>query len=131
MKNFTVQSGNFTTAGNFSAYDVLGNRIFIHKRVMASKGWTKDADVKFPFFAVMTEKEINPYIDGKPSLNADGTLKMVKREQATSIFTTKEDIINAHVSVNTLDAEIKAAVEKAYSAAGLTTESVNQLADLA
>lgn len=132
MKNFTAQSGAFTTAGNYTAYSSKGERIFVHKRVMQSQGWLKDADVKLPFYAIIDNKEIGQLdANGNPAVNADGTAVLVSRLQALSVFKTKEDLINAQVDDITLDIEVKSAIKASASSAGLTETAINSLLELA
>lgn len=128
MRNFTVQSGGFTNAGNFTAYSALGERVFIHKRVMESQKWSKTEDVKFPFYAIIDTKEIGQLDDaGKPKMNADGTAVLVERLQALSIFANEEALTNAQVDNVTLDIRVKSAIKSSASSAGLTEQAINSL----
>jgi hypothetical protein len=129
MKNFTITSGNFTAIGNFTAYSALGQRIFVHKRIMESQGLTP-ASIKYPLFAIVDTKQIGQLdASGKPAVNADGTPQLVDRDQALSIFLTKAEITQAHVDNSTLDTEINNAIRQA-SSFGLSDASVNALAEL-
>lgn len=128
MRNFTVQSGDFTKAGNFTAYSALGERVFIHKRVMESQKWNKTEDVTFPFYAIIDTKEIGQLDDaGKPKMNADGTAVLVERLQALSIFSSEETLTNAQVDNVTLDIRVKSAIKSSASSAGLTESAINSL----
>ena len=119
MKNFAIHSGNFSANGNFSGYTALGERLFIHKTQMAGLGWTKESDVKFPFYAIGAEREIN-------TRDASGAISDVKamRLQALSIFTTKEALTSAHVDTAVLDVEIKSAIKQTATNAGLSESEV-------
>jgi len=132
MRNFTVQSGGFTNAGNFTAYSALGERVFIHKRVMESQKWTKTEDVKFPFYAIIDTKEIGQLDDaGKPKMNDNGTALLVQRLQALSIFASEESLTNAQVDNVTLDIRVKSAIKSSASSAGLTESAIESLLSVA
>ena len=132
MRNFTVQSGGFTNAGNFTAYSALGERVFIHKRVMESQKWTKTEDVKFPFYAIIDTKEIGQLDDaGKPKMNDNGTALLVQRLQALSIFASVESLTNAQVDNVTLDIRVKSAIKSSASSAGLTESAIESLLSVA
>ena len=129
MRNFTITSGSFTGAGNFTAYNALGERIFVHKRIMESQALSATALPQYPLFAIIDNKMIGQFAeDGHtPLTNADGTPVMVERLQALSIFKTKQALIDAHVDNATLDVEIKSAVSTKATEAGLTKESIDRL----
>jgi hypothetical protein len=128
MRNFTVQTGGFTNAGNFTAYSALGERVFIHKRVMQSQKWAKDSDVTFPFYAIIDTKEIGQLDDaGKPKMNDNGTVLLVERLQALSIFASEESLTNAQVDNVTLDIRVKSAIKSSASSAGLTESAIESL----
>jgi hypothetical protein len=128
MRNFTVQTGGFTNAGNYTAYSALGERVFIHKRVMQSQKWAKDADVTLPFYAIIDTKEIGQLDDaGKPKMNDNGTVLLVERLQALSIFASEESLTNAQVDNVTLDIRVKSAIKSSASSAGLTESAIESL----
>ena len=56
-----------------------------------------------------------------------GKSTLVDRLTATSVFKTREELVNAHVDVATIDIDIKAAIAAKASTAGLTKEAVNAL----
>lgn len=126
MKQTKILAGNFATGegnkGNFSGYNPKGERIFIHKRAMASLGYTKDEDVKFPFFAIVGEREIQ-------TVDADGNLtdEKVMRKQAFSVFKTAEEMTSAYNSEEEFDLQAKVALAKTAKASGLTEEAVKAL----
>jgi len=125
MKQTQIIAGNFAgegSKGNFSGYNAKGQRIFIHKRMMEAHGWSKDGDVKFPFFAIVGEREIQ-------LMDADGNLteEKVFRTQALSVFPTKEAMIEAYNSDAQFELEAKVALGVTAKAAGLTDEAVKQL----
>ena len=120
MKNYVIQSGNFTGKSNFTGYTAKGERLFIHGAQMPAN-MKKVEDVKFPLFAIGAEKTITPWdADGKPETNADGSVKTVARLQAMSVFTSKDALLNAHVEDATLDIEIASAVKVKATSAGLS-----------
>jgi hypothetical protein len=132
MKNFSIHSGNFSANGNFSGYTALGERLFIHKTQMNGLGWSSNADVKFPFYAIGAIKLIGQLdANGQPAVNADGSPLQVERLQALSIFPTKEALTQAHVDTATLDIEIKSAIKQSASSAGLSEYAINSLLELA
>lgn len=102
MRTTTILSGNFATGegqkGNFSAYNSKGERIFIFKQQMEGAGFKETKDLKFPFFALINEREIDTRDD-----SGELTGVMVKRLQATAVFKTKEELVNASIA----DAEIE------------------------
>lgn len=120
IRNFAILSGNFTEAGNFSGYDVFGNRLHIHARQMTTLGWVKNEDVKFPFFAVGDVKQIGQLDEnGDAKLNSDGSAVLIDRLTASSVFTSKQQLIEAHVDVATIDIDINAAIIAKATTAGL------------
>lgn len=127
MKKYAITSGKFTGKGNFTGYDALGNRIHVHQAQMNSLGWAKDADVKFPFFAVGAEKEIGQLDENGAPKMENGVAVLVKRLTATSVFASKADLTSALVDVATLDIEITKAVKATATAAGLTESEVSAL----
>lgn len=133
MKNFAIHSGNFSSGkGNFSGYTALGERIFIHKNQMNGLNWTKQDDVKFPFYAIGAVKQIGQLDENaQPKMNADGTPVLVDRLQALSVFATKDALTSAHVDTATLDIEIKQAVTAQAKSAGLTESAINSLLSVA
>lgn len=132
MRNFSIVSGAFTEAGNFSGYDVFGNRLHIHARQMTALGWAKTEDVKFPFFAVGTIKQIGQLDENnEPKLNVDGSPVSIDRLTATSVFLTKEQLVNAHVDVATIDIDINAAIKAKATTAGLKESDLALLVNAA
>jgi hypothetical protein len=126
MKNISISSGNFTAAGNFTGYNLLGERVHVYKRQMDTLGWKEDKDVKFPFYAVATVKEFQQLgEDGEP------TGETFDRLTATSVFKTEQDIINAHVANASTDAKITKAVRTAIDNLELTEEQIAELANAA
>jgi hypothetical protein len=132
MKNFSIHSGNFSQAGNFTGYTALGESVFIHKAQMNSLGWKENAEVKFPFYAIGGIKLIGQLdANGNPAVNADGTPVQRERVQAFSVFPTKDAMISAHVDTATLDIEVKSAIKQSATSAGLSEQAVNSLLELA
>jgi hypothetical protein len=125
MKTTKITSGKFANAegqkGNFTGYNALGERIFIHKAQMESLGWKTDADVK-PFFALVDTKEIQ-------SRDAEGELTetLVKRLQALSVFKTMEELVDAKNADAKIEIAIRKDLESTVNASGLTQASVDAL----
>lgn len=109
-RNFSIVSGNFTESGNFSGYNALGERLHIHAKQMAGAGITPET-LAFPFFAIGTVKQIGQLDENsEPKLNADGTPVLIDRLTATSVFTTKAALLQAHVDNSMLDSEVSIAI---------------------
>lgn len=125
MKQTLITAGNFAGAdskGNFSGYNPAGQRIFINKKAMESLGWTKDADVKYPFYAIVGEREFNTLDE-----NGEPTDKTFTRLQALSVYGKKEDMITAFNSEAALAIEAKVALATTAKSSGLTEKAVDAL----
>jgi hypothetical protein len=123
MKNYVINDGAFTKAGNFSGYTALGERVHIYKRQMDSLGWSSDNDVEFPFYSIAKLKDIEELdADGKPT----GVI-VDQRLTALSVFKTRDAIKHAHSEASLLDIEIAQEVAKKASEAGLTQSAIDQL----
>jgi len=123
MKNYVINDGAFTKAGNFSGYTALGERVHIYQRQMSSLGWSSDKDVEFPFYAIGKIKDIE-------ELDADGKSTGVVIDQrltALSVFKTRDAIKTAHSESSLLDIEIAQEVAKKASEAGLSQQAIEQL----
>lgn len=130
MKNYVINNGSFTASGNFSGYTALGERVHLFGRQMQALGWAKQEDVKFPFYAIGTMKQIGQLdANGKPMLNADGTPVTSDRLTALSAFKTREEIKQAHADSALLDIEIAQEIRNQASTAGLSEQAVNALAN--
>ena len=130
MKNVKIISGNFSEAGNYSAYDNKGTRFFVNKRIMDNNGWTKDADVTLPFFANVITKAIGQLdANGEPLIDANGVAVTVLRDQVTCIYKTKEALIQDAVDEVSLDIDIQSAIQAHATSAGLSQTRVNALLD--
>ena len=128
MKNVKINSGNFTEAGNFSAYDDEGNRYFVFGRVMENNGWTKNEDVAFPFYAKVVTKPIGQLdANGEPMIDVNGVPVTTLREQITSIYKSRQDLIDNAVDKASLEIEIQSAIQKHATEAGLSQSRVNSL----
>ncbi len=128
MKNYAITSGKFTGKGNFTGYSALGERIHVHAAQMASSGWKKDEDVKFPFYAVGETKQIGQLNENnEPKVDASGVAVLVDRLTATSVFATKDALLEARVEDATLNVEIAAQIGTKAKAAGLSDEAVKEL----
>ena len=130
MKNYVINNGSFTASGNFSGYTALGERVHIFGRQIQALGWSKPEDVKFPFYAIGTVKQIGQLdASGKPMVNADGTPATSDRLTALSAFKTREEIKQAHADSALLDIEIAQEIRNQASTAGLSESAVNALAN--
>lgn len=130
MKQTQINSGKFTAAegskGNFTGYNAKGERIFVNKLQMAGIGCSKDADVKFPFYALIDIKQIN-------TRDEDGVITDVKvdRLQALSVFKTAAELTQAVNADVMLEISAAAELKTAATAAGLNDTAVNSLLALA
>ena len=126
MKTVAIISGNFTENGNFSGYNAAGTRIHISGRTMESAGMKKGDKITFPLYSTVVEREFNVVDEqGKE------TGETFKREQAGSVFTTKQALIEAVNADKVLALEAAADLTAKATAAGLTEEAINALAALA
>ena len=127
-KKVEILSGNFTTAGNYSAYDDEGTRYFVPKRLMEAHGWTTDTEVKTPFFAKAGTRTIGQLdADNQVVVGSDGRPVTVDREQILSIFKTREELILACVNKASLEIEIASAISAKATTAGLTQTQLDAL----
>jgi hypothetical protein len=121
-----IHSGNFSKGdkaqGNFTGYTSDGEKFFINKALLASTGWTKDADVKFPFYAITASKDIQTRDE-----NGELTDTLVKRDQALSIFKSEDDMINAFNSSARMQIKAKVNLAQIATASGLSTSTINSL----
>lgn len=129
-KNYVINNGNFTANGNFSGYTALGDRVHLHKRQMESLGWTKNEDVKFPFYTIATIKQIGQLNDkGQAVMDATTGLPVTQdRLTALSAFKSRDEIKQAHADSRLLDIEIEQEINAQASSAGLTSEAIKALA---
>ena len=130
MKQTQINSGKFTTAegskGNFTGYNAKGERIFINKRQMSSIGVTKDAEVKFPFYALIDTKKITTRDE-----NGEITNVKVDRLQALSVFKTVSELTQAVNADIMLEIAAASELKTVATAAGLNETAVNSLLALA
>lgn len=132
MKNYVINNGSFTASGNFSGYTALGERVHIYGRQMQALGWSKQDDVKFPFYVIGTVKEIGQLgADGKPVTDANGVALTSERLTALSAFKTREEIKQAHADNALLDIEIAQEIRTQASTAGLSESAISALANAA
>jgi hypothetical protein len=120
-KNFVINNGSFTAAGNFSGYTALGERIHVFGRQMEALGWKTNTDVKFPFYAIGQMKPISQLDEAG---NVVGT---TDRLTALSAFKSREEIKQAHADSALLDIEIQQEIKAQASSAGLTDSAINNL----
>ena len=128
MKNVKIESGNFTEAGNFSAYDDEGNRYFVFARVMQNNGWSTNEEVTFPFYAKVVAKAIGQ-LDGNNEAVVDinGVPVTTLRDQITCIYKSRQALIDSAVDKISLEIEIQSAVQAQATSAGLSQTRVNAL----
>lgn len=132
MKNYVINNGSFTASGNFSGYTALGERVHIYGRQMQALGWSKQDDVKFPFYVIGTTKQIGQLgADGKPLTDANGVALTSERLTALSAFKTREEIKQAHADNALLDIEIAQEIRTQASTAGLSESAISALANAA
>lgn len=130
MKNYVINNGAFTANGNFSGYTALGVRVHLHKRQMESLEWTKNEDVKFPFFCIAETKQIGSLdASGKAVVDANGVEITSERLTALSAFKTKQEITQAHADASLLDVEIAQAIKTQATSAGLSDSAIATLAN--
>ena len=128
MKNYVINNGSFTTAGNFSGYTALGERVHFHKRQMDALGWSTNEDVKFPFYVIGDNKEIGQLdADGKAKVDANGQPVLANRLTALSAFKTRDEIKQAHADSKLLDIEIAQEIKAQATTAGRTDEDIKTL----
>ena len=129
MKTTTILSGNFSkgekSLGNFSGYNASGKRVFIFKEQMEGLGFKETKDLKYPFFALMDEREIETRDE-----SGELTGTMVKRTQATAIFKTMEELITAKNSDAIIEIKCASELATVASTAGLTTDQVNAILEV-
>lgn len=121
MKNYVINNGSFTKAGNFSGYTAMGQRVHIYQRQMEALGWSSDKDVSFPFYCIGDIKEIN-------NVDENGAIVgTAERLTALSVFKTREDIKNAHAEDAFLDIEIKQTIAEQATKVGLSEAAIQSL----
>ena len=131
MRNFVINNGSFTANGNFSGYTALGERVHIFGRQMQALGWSKQEDVKFPFYVIGTIKQVGKLgADGQPVLKADGQPDTSDRLTALSTFKTRDEIKQAHADATLLDVEIQKEIHTQAKEAGLNEKQLEMLASV-
>lgn len=122
-----INNGQFTASGNFSGYTVTGVRVHIKKRQMAACNWEENEDVKFPFYCLVEEKEITPFLaDGKTPAS-----EKVMRLTARSVFITVDALAEAKGEKILVDAKENTIIARQATAAGLTDDVINALLSVA
>ncbi len=130
MKNYVINNGAFTANGNFSGYTALGVRVHLHKRQMEALEWTKNEDVKFPFFCIAETKQIGSLdASGNAVVDANGVEITSDRLTALSAFKSKAEITQAHADSALLDVEIAQAIQTQATASGLSESAIATLAN--
>ena len=101
VKFITVNGGNFTDVGNFTAYSINGDECHIPSKVMEGAGVDKNT-IKFPFYVIAKAKTHKWYVDKQGELVRNPTPEQVVSESlveksiidrmtGTIIFKTKEE----------------------------------------
>ena len=124
MKNYVINNGSFTKAGNFSGYTALGQRVHIYQRQMEALGFSTNEEVKdsLPFYCIADLREIQPVDDkGNP------TGEVSERLTALSVFKTRDEIKNAHADAAFLDIEIKQSISEQATKVGLSQSAIDSL----
>ena len=121
MKNYVINNGSFTAAGNFSGYTALGERVHIFSRQMSSLGWSANEDVTFPFYCIGAMKQIDNVDESGAIISSS------ERLTALSVFKTREDIKNAHAESAFLDVEIKKSISEEAAKVGLSQAAIESL----
>lgn len=125
-----ILSGSFTSGegkkGNFTAYNANGERIFVHKNTMESLGLKKNEDVKFPFYAITDDKDIQTRDE-----NGELSGVMVSRLQALSVFKTEDEMLDAFTSSERLAIKAKARVQSVAKDSGLAQSAIDALLSVA
>lgn len=130
MKTATINSGSFSEKGNFTGYsdNVEDGRLFIHAKQMESAGFSKDKEIKYPFYVSVTTRTINPFDEnGEPLTNEDGSLKEVQRVQAGSVFATRERLVQALAEPQLINLEVAKLVNATASTAGISEKQMQSL----
>lgn len=108
-----VASGVWSEKGNFTAKTAYGKTFFVSKRQMAELGYQPNADVKFPFYAVVDTKMIGQLNkDNEPLMDEDGKPVQVPRVEALSVFATLEELQACAIEERTIGADIEIAVQQ-------------------
>ena len=121
MKNYVINNGSFTAAGNFSGYTALGERVHIFARQMESLGWSSVDEVGFPFYAIGDVKQIDNVDENGVVLSSSSRLT------ALSVFKSKNDIVNANAESAFLDVEIKQSISQQAAKVGLSQSAIDSL----
>jgi hypothetical protein len=130
IQKVVIVSGQWSTTGNFSGYDVLGTeRYHIPSRLMTTLGFKQNDVVTMPLFATVVKKSFPARLDANnnPIPNADGTFGIKDRPTVTSLFKTKQDGINAFVDATGFSRDVDAALKEAESAANTKSTTINKL----
>ncbi len=131
MKTAILTAGSFATGdgqkGNFHALTAAGDAYFIHKKTMAAAGFTKNEDLKFPLYATVGTKQINPR-DEQGNIITD---KFVERNQVFAVFKSQEEMVKAVNAEFALNVAITKDRSETAKAAGLPAETINSLLELA
>ena len=127
MKPSTIFSGKITAKGNLTGYNAAGARIHISAQQLASAG-INPAAITFPLYALTVTRTFDKRDDNdQPILDTTGKPETFEREQAGSIFTTKEAMIEAINSDKLISIEAASALNTAAVASGLTADSITAL----
>ena len=121
MKKLIIVSGNWTEAGNFSGYDVVGERVHIHKNMIEGLGFKKGDAVAFPLYCVGAERTFNVLDEeGNP------TEEQFTRLQAGCLFKERGKLVEAIAASSLMDIEVAKFIKAEASSAGMTEAEIEQ-----
>ena len=128
-KFVTIESGNFTPNGNYSAYDDERERYHLQKSYLETLGWSSDKDVKYPFYATVTLKPIGQFKEGTTEaiMNEDGTPYTVDRWTVTKVYNSRQEYIENEIDKQSVSIEIAVGLKGRATKAGLDEKTVNAL----
>ena len=127
MKKVEILSGNFTAAGNYSAYDDESQRYFVPGRLMKAHAWEKDEDVKLPFHAKVDIRQIGQLDENGEPILKDDVPVLVDRPQVLSIFKSREEIIEHEIKKVGIDLEIASGITRQAKALDLNDTAIKAL----
>lgn len=127
-----ITSGTWSPAGNFTAKDITGERIFISKDLMASLGYSV-GDPANGFSCAYRTNLIGQLDEkGNPKVDAQtGEPVKVARVEATALFESTDAMHQAFASRESHSFKVQALVTASAKSAGLTEQAINNLLSVA
>jgi len=128
MKPVSIFSGKVTAKGNLTGYNAAGERVHVSAQQLTSAG-IDPTKITFPLYALTVKRTFDKRDENdKPIINnVTGKSETFDREQAGSIFLTKEAMIEAMNSDKLITIEAAKELNTAATASGLTAESIATL----